>query len=63
MRSRRSPKLAIYRAKDGFRWRLKGANGKIIAEGGEAYKRRPEHHVLFSRIMDAMNKSLPSVKP
>jgi len=59
----RSSKFAIYKAKDGYRWRLKAKNGKIIAEGGEAYKRRPEHHVLFSRIMSAMNQSVPSVKP
>lgn len=26
-----------YEAKDGFRWRLRAANGKIIAESGEAY--------------------------
>jgi len=30
-------KLVKYEAKDGFRWRFVASNGKIIAEGGEAY--------------------------
>lgn len=28
----------IYRAKDGWRWRLWAKNGRIIAESGEAYR-------------------------
>ena len=31
------PKLEKYESKDGFRWRLKATNGKIIADGSEAY--------------------------
>lgn len=30
-------KCWIYKAKDGYRWRLVAANGRIIAESGEAY--------------------------
>lgn len=30
----------IYNAADGWRWRLKGRNGKIIADSGEAYASR-----------------------
>lgn len=33
-------KLHIYKAKDGFRWRLRARNGKITAESGEAYSNR-----------------------
>jgi uncharacterized protein YegP (UPF0339 family) len=29
--------LTVYRANDGWRWRLKASNGRIVAEGGEAY--------------------------
>lgn len=32
----------IYKARDGWRWHLKARNGRIIAEGGEAYTRRQE---------------------
>jgi uncharacterized protein YegP (UPF0339 family) len=31
-------KLIIYKAADGWRWRIKGRNGRIVADGGEAYK-------------------------
>ena len=30
----------IYQAPDGWRWRLRAANGRIIADGGEAYSSR-----------------------
>jgi hypothetical protein len=30
----------VYRAKDGWRWRLFARNGRVIAESGEAYKRK-----------------------
>lgn len=30
----------IWKAKDGWRWRLKAANGRIVAESGEAYTRK-----------------------
>lgn len=33
-------RFVTYKAKDGYRWRLRAANGKIIAESGEAYVRR-----------------------
>lgn len=32
-------KYEYYKADDGYRWRLKSANGKIVASG-EAYKRK-----------------------
>lgn len=33
-------KFHIYKAKDGWRWRLKARNGKIVADSGEAYTRK-----------------------
>lgn len=33
-------KIAVYRAKDGWRWRVTHRNGRIIADGAEAYKRK-----------------------
>lgn len=33
----RRAKIEKYEAKDGFRWRLKAVNGKIIADSSEAY--------------------------
>lgn len=34
------PKFVVYEAKDGWRWRLVAANGRIIADSGEAYTRK-----------------------
>jgi uncharacterized protein YegP (UPF0339 family) len=36
---KRPPQFAIYRAADGWRWRLVAANGEIVAVG-EAYRTR-----------------------
>lgn len=36
----KAPRFQVYPAKDGFRWRLRAANGRIIAESGEAYTRK-----------------------
>ncbi len=30
----------VYKAKDGFGWRLWARNGNLIAESGETYKRK-----------------------
>jgi uncharacterized protein YegP (UPF0339 family) len=32
--------LTVYRADDGWRWRYTSRNGKILANGGQAYTRR-----------------------
>jgi uncharacterized protein YegP (UPF0339 family) len=34
------PKFEIYKASDGWRWRLRANNGKIIADSAEGYKRK-----------------------
>jgi uncharacterized protein YegP (UPF0339 family) len=38
-RHKPAPRFEIYKARDGWRWRLRGANGEIIARG-EAYSRK-----------------------
>lgn len=32
-------KCQIYKAKDGYRWRMISSNGNIVAESGEPYTR------------------------
>lgn len=36
----RTGTMIVYWADDGWRWRLVAPNGKIVADSGEAYKRR-----------------------
>jgi uncharacterized protein YegP (UPF0339 family) len=38
--TKKIPKVHIYPAADGFRWRLRARNGRVIAESGEAYTNR-----------------------
>ena len=37
---RRRSTIVVWKAKDGWRWRLWAPNGKLTAESGEAYIRR-----------------------
>lgn len=37
---KRKPRLDVYRAPDGWRWRLRGRNGLIIADSGQGYARK-----------------------
>ena len=32
--------IHIYQAADGWRWRMKSCNGRIVADSGQAYKSR-----------------------
>lgn len=34
-------KFQIYKSKNGWRWRLFAKNGKLVAESGEAFARKP----------------------
>lgn len=38
----REPSFKVYEARDGYRWRLLAANGRTIADSGEAYTRKPD---------------------
>lgn len=33
-------RLDIYRAEDGWRWRIVARNGRIVADSAESYRRR-----------------------
>ena len=46
-------KIEVYEAKDGFRWRLISRNGKVTADGGEAYARKPSPRVISMKIHNA----------
>lgn len=43
-------KLTVYRATDGWRWRLRAANGRIVADSAEAYRRRRDAVAIAQRI-------------
>jgi uncharacterized protein YegP (UPF0339 family) len=54
---RKQPKIEIYMDRDIlFRWRLKSANGRIIADSGEAYNKRAEAHKAAWRVILACNE-------
>jgi hypothetical protein len=62
---KKRPKMIVYREADdlddhqwsygGFRWTLKAANGRIIADSGEAYTSRAEAHKAAWRVILACN--------
>lgn len=35
--TKKMPRFQVYKAKDGWRWRLLAANGAIIADSAESY--------------------------
>lgn len=37
---KRTYRITVYNAKDGWRWRMQAPNNRIVAESGEAYTRR-----------------------
>lgn len=41
----------IYKARDGWRWRLVARNGRIIADSGEAYNRKQACDNAIVRLM------------
>jgi len=51
-------KIHIYRAKDGWRWRAKKRNGRIIAEGGEGYTRRRDAERAVETLVEAFGGSV-----
>ena len=40
MKKQKRPSVVFRQAKDGWRWRIRAKNGRIVAESGEAYRRR-----------------------
>ena len=49
-------KFEIYKAKDGWRFRLRARNGEIIASS-EAYARKIDCRSTVEAIIDALGKS------
>ena len=41
MSQKRDPQFQVYQARDGWRWRLRAANGRIVATG-EAHTRKAD---------------------
>ena len=46
----------IYRAGDGWRWRAVRANGRIVADGGEAYTRKAGARRALWRFIEAIDR-------
>ena len=49
----KQPRFELYKSKDGFRWRLRASNGKLIADGGEAYVSQRNLEEAVSRVIAA----------
>lgn len=47
----------VFRAQDGWRWRLWARNGRIVADGGEAYTRKAAAVKACERIQDYVSQS------
>ena len=47
------PRFVVYEAKDGWRWKLIAANGRIIADSGEAYVSRRGCELSVDRTRSA----------
>jgi uncharacterized protein YegP (UPF0339 family) len=54
--------FVVRKAKDGFRWRLKSRNGKIIAESGEAYNRKDRLYSAITLVMSSDMKIKDTTK-
>jgi uncharacterized protein YegP (UPF0339 family) len=59
--------ITIYKAKDGWRWRWRAGNGRIIAEGGEGYsgKRKAVRAVgllLMTAFMKKVRVEFPGMR-
>lgn len=52
------PRLTIYAARTGWRWRLRGANGRIIAASSESFTRQRDARRNVRRTFDALTEVL-----
>jgi uncharacterized protein YegP (UPF0339 family) len=46
-------RVEIYQAKDGWRWHIRAANNRIVAESGEAYSSRVAVTRGYERVKQA----------
>ena len=51
MARRSTLRIRVYRAKDGWRWRMTAGNSRIVADGGEAYTRRGDAARAVDRLL------------
>ena len=59
----RTAKLEIYRdAKREWRWRLRAANGRIVADSGEGYRRRAAAYEAAHRLKTILAGDVPVVE-
>lgn len=47
--------IKVYKAKDGWRWRMRSPNGRIVAEGGKAYVRRSGCYKAAFNLVDTIS--------
>ena len=59
---KRTAQLEIYLAADGFRWRLKAANGAIVGESGEAYATKAGALRAVERLRQIMAADVPVIQ-
>lgn len=52
--------VSTYEAKDGWRWRLKARNGRIVAESGESYYSEHECERAVNRLLGSTIERHPS---
>lgn len=55
----RRPKLEVYESVNGdYWWTLHTTNGKIVADSGEGYQRKPAAEAAARRILDAARNAV-----
>lgn len=52
----KQPRFHVYQAKDGWRWHLKAANGRIVAQG-EAHTRKADAERAVATVKAAAAKA------
>ena len=50
--------IQVYKAKDGWRWRVKARNGRLIAESGEAYVSDYNARRAFDRFLEIIGDEI-----
>lgn len=50
----KGPRFGVYKAKDGWRWRLLAGNNRKIAESGEAYTREGDAWRAIGTVVAAV---------
>lgn len=59
---KRDGEIQKYQAKDGWRWRLVAANGRTVAEGGEAYTRLRDLGRAIAMVQGMFRRPLKVVR-